>query len=137
MTGAPGDQGIQGDAGTHGPAGPQGATGATGSSGAWGPAGERGAVGPRGQAGLPVDYGQFVDKVRPRIVKVGTADNAGTGFFIAPGCSVVTARHLLEMTAGRLHSTVSVTLRDGRVSTYTVRVPVSNLKRCAGQLCYH
>ena len=50
-----------------------------------------------------------------------TTFTSGTGFFIAPSCSIVTARHVVENDSGNVMSNLIVELQDGQV----VRVNVS------------
>ena len=134
--GIQGEQGIQGRTGEVGPAGPQGIQGEQGEQGPQGDrglTGERGRQGPTGAQGLtgPIgpgasaDFADLVASVKDSVVKIKhpevTTFTSGTGFFVAPSCSVVTARHVVEeLDSDRLLSNLIIELQDGQVVRVTV-----------------
>ena len=84
--------------------------------------GQLGPVGP----GASADFADLVASVKDSVVKIKdpevTTFTTGTGFFIAPSCSIVTARHVVEeRDSDRLMSNLIAELQDGQV----VRVSVS------------
>lgn len=127
--GATGPQGPQGEQGEQGPQGPKGdATGVVGPQGPKGDTGARGpqgAQGPQGPVGASADFAGLVASVRDSVVKikdpVATTFTRGTGFFIAPSCSIVTARHTVEeLTSDKVARNLNVELQSGQVVRVTV-----------------
>ena len=131
--GTQGERGEQGERGGTGPAGARGTQGgqgpkgdATGVTGPQGPKGEtgpmgaQGAQGPRGLPGETPNYANAVANIGESIVTVATSGWSGTGFFVAPSCSVVTARHLLERITGGIDQEADVTLPSGQVVKATL-----------------
>ena len=121
---ARGDQGPQGEPGPQGEKGEQGERGAQGPQGVQGPQGPQGPVGPIGP-GASADFADLVANVKDSVVKIKdpevTTFTNGTGFFIAPSCSIVTARHVVEeLDSDRLLSNLIVELQDGQVMRVTV-----------------
>ena len=119
--GPAGPQGIQGEQGEQGP---QGDSGLTGERGRQGPTGAQGLTGPIGP-GASADFADLVASIKDSVVKIKDPDlttwTRGTGFFIAPSCSIVTARHVLEeLDSDRLMSNLIVELQDGQVVRVTV-----------------
>lgn len=113
--GGPGPKGQPGDRGATGPAGPQGPQGDRGEQG---PPGATGAQGRTGPAGQPFAFDDIAARTQESVVDIETQDWVGTGFFVAPDCSIVTARHLLEIgTTDRLVDEITVTLFSGQVVT--------------------
>ena len=116
-----GEQGIQGEQGEQGP---QGERGPAGERGRQGPTGAQGPVGPPGP-GASADFAALVASVKDNVVKIKhpeiTTWTSGTGFFVAPSCSIVTARHTVEeLDSDRLMSNLIVELQDGQVVRVTV-----------------
>ena len=95
--GLAGQRGPQGDTGPAGRTGPQGPRGAQGADGATGSPGARG---PQGPAGEPPNLANLADRVYDSVVEVSSGEWRGTGFFVAPSCSIVTARHIVEVGDG-------------------------------------
>ena len=132
--GPQGAEGEKGEPGVDGETGPQGAMGAIGSQGEQGEQGERGQRGLQGGQGVqgPIgpgasaDFADLVGSVQDSVVKIIDSDNAdwilGTGFFVAPSCSIVTARHIVEKEAGSdtLISPISIERQGGQVMRVTV-----------------
>ena len=119
--GPAGPQGIQGEQGEQGP---QGDSGLTGERGRQGPTGAQGLTGPIGP-GASADFADLVASIKDSVVKIKdpeiTTWTSGTGFFIAPSCSIVTARHVVEeLDSDRLMSNLIVELQDGQVVRVTV-----------------
>ncbi len=136
LQGTPGPAGPQGPAGSQGPEGPQGEEGPQGPRGAEGPQGPQGDVeglegprgprgetgpqGPRGLAGSPgkvADFSELASRVQDSVVSVDAPDWIGTGVFVEPDCSILTARHLLGKGTNDqdIHRQASITFRDGQV----------------------
>ena len=93
-------------------------------------AGSQGQAGPRGPQGPPgaaaVDLADLVSRVKDSVVKVKDPMlswwTVGTGFFVAPSCSIVTARHVVEeVDSDRIARNLSVELQSGQVVAVTVR----------------
>ena len=125
-----GEPGPRGETAAQGAAGPQGIageTGAQGPAGSAGPAGPRGEPGPKGQPGSLGPPGQSPDfadlalRVQPSVVRVVGPDWDGSGFFVAPSCSVVTARHILEVGESASYADrVDIHLQGGQVVPFEV-----------------
>ena len=144
LTGEPGpqgEQGLDGDTGPQGEQGPQGAAGAAANQGAPGPRGVAGATGARGSAGpqgqvgpsgpqgppgaAATDFADVVSRVKDSVVKVKSPSlswwTAGTGFFVAPSCSIVTSRHIVEeLDSTRIAPNLNIELQNGQVVRVTV-----------------
>ncbi len=133
VQGEQGEQGIQGRTGARGERGPTGEQGEQGPQGERGPAGDRGRQGPTGAQGpvgppgpgASADFADLVASVKDSVVKIKHPELAtftrGTGFFVAPSCSIVTARHTVEeLDSDRLMSNLIVELQDGQVVRVTV-----------------
>ena len=122
--GSTGDTGPQGAQGPQGPAGPQGPPGGAANEGAQGPPGPPGPAGAEGAQGPPgspaVDFADLYSATNPSVVRISTPRWAGTGFFIAPNCTVVTARHLVETADGGTYSTIEVQTSDGKIANYNL-----------------
>ena len=123
--GADGEEGPEGPAGPQGEQGPRGAAGADGLVGPRGAAGAQGPAGPRGTQGLPgrgLNLADLSEGALNSVAKVVAPDGTyGTGFFTAPGCSVATARHIVEEAPdGSLFARVSVHVPSGQVVSYNV-----------------
>ena len=138
--GSQGAQGSQGIPGENGEQGPQGAAGAAADQGAPGPrgvvgprgaagaTGARGSAGPQGQvgpSGPAVDLADLVSRVKDSVVKVKSPrlswSTAGTGFFVAPSCSIATSRHVVEeLDGGTIAPNLNVELQSGQVVRVTV-----------------
>ena len=68
----------------------------------------------------------LVSRVKDSVVKVKDPMlswwTVGTGFFVAPSCSIVTARHVVEeVDSDRIARNLSVELQSGQVVAVTVR----------------
>ena len=124
--GAAADQGAPGPRGVAGPRGAAGATGARGSAGPQGQVGPRGPQGPSGAPGAAVDFADLVSRVKDSVVKVKNPSlssqfTVGTGFFVAPSCSIVTARHVVqEADSTRIAGNLAIELQSGQVVGVTV-----------------
>ena len=119
--GSTGDTGPQGAQGPQGPAGPQGPPGGTANESAQGPPGPPGPAGAQGPPGSPaVDFADLYSATNSSVVRISTPRWTGTGFFIAPNCTVVTARHLVETADGGTYSTIEVQTSDGKIANYNL-----------------
>ena len=128
--GPQGERGMQGPRGERGTAAAKGDPGPQGSQGPQGERGAQGAQGPQGPVGPPgpgasADFADLVASVQDSVVMIKdpefTTFTNGTGFFVAPSCSIVTARHTVEeLDSGRLLSNLIVELQDGQVVRVTV-----------------
>ena len=124
-SGAAADQGAPGPRGVAGPRGAAGATGARGSAGPQGQVGPGGPQGPPGAAAAATDFADVVSRVKDSVVKVKSPSfswwTAGTGFFVAPSCSIVTSRHIVEESGStRIAPNLNVELQNGQVVRVTV-----------------
>ena len=123
--GEQGEQGVQGERGEQGEQGVQGERGEQGVQGERGEQGEQGERGEQGVQGAPgpgasADFADLVASVKASVVKIKhpelTTFTMGTGFFVAPSCSVLTARHVVEeLDSDRLMSNLIFELQDGQV----------------------
>ena len=75
--------------------------------------------------GASADFADLVASVQDSVVKIKDPEftqwTIGTGFFVAPSCSIVTTRHILEeRDSDTLLSNLIVELQDGQVVRVTV-----------------
>ena len=121
--GEPGPQGERGEPGPQGLPG-RGEPGPQGERGEPGLQGPQGVAGEQGPPGSAFDFAEVAAQVTNSVVFV-KGDFEGSGFFVAPDCSVVTARHIVEVVeTGELREKVDVQLQGGQVIPFDVAYDV-------------
>ena len=150
-SGPVGPQGARGATGPEGPQGPQGPTGPTGprgvkgdqglagtpglngrdgAQGPPGPQGSQGPPGPQGPAGgntSIANLSALATQTEPAVVDiyVNGPELWGTGFFVAPQCTIITARHVLQETERSQPSRqAQIFLHNGQVVSATLQYDV-------------
>ena len=74
---------------------------------------------------MPFDFADLAARISESVVLTDTPDYVGSGFFVSPSCSVVTALHLVEVeSTNDLHPRVDVHLQSGQVVAYEVEYVV-------------
>ena len=125
--GAQGIAGARGELGTQGESGTMGIQGLQGERGEAGPQGPPGSQELQGQAGGPFDFADLAERIKPSVVRVDSPSWEGSGFFVAPSCSVVTARHIMEVEqSSELHDRASVELQSGQVVPYELQDDIAS-----------
>ena len=98
-----------------------------GEQGEAGPQGPQGQTGPQGPQGEPFDFAAVVAQSQIGVVKITSPESHGSGFFVKPNCSVVTARHVVEKDGSNvLHSKADVQLHTGQVVPFEVQYDIES-----------
>ena len=67
------------------------------------------------------NFADLAQRVQASVVRVVSSDYDGTGFFVAPSCSVVSARHVVEVyDSTNLDDRIDIHVHSGQVIRYEV-----------------